>query len=162
MQNGFTYAYAPAAMMAWVTDSPTWANNRALSLEYRFLSSMQGSLAVGANLTNWTPEELATAKRMITLYKSMRATVQRGELYRLIEPIHGSEQSVTESVARDGHEAVVFAFLHSSMENYPYPRIFLRGLDHDAMYRVEAFSGQLAKDTPSEASGAYWEGGELT
>jgi alpha-galactosidase len=158
IQNGFTYAYAPATMMAWVTDSPTWANNRALSLEYRFLSSMQGSLAIGANLTKWTPQEVATAKRMITLYKGMRETVQRGKLYRLIEPTHASEQSVTESVARDGHEAVLFAFLHSSMESYPYPRIFLRGLDHDAMYRVEAFSGQLAKDTPTEASGAYWEG----
>ncbi len=44
MQDGFTYAYAPGVMMAWVTDSPTWVNQRTLSLEYRFLSSMQGSL----------------------------------------------------------------------------------------------------------------------
>jgi alpha-galactosidase len=35
IQNGFTYAYTPGVMMSWVTDSPTWANHRALSLEYR-------------------------------------------------------------------------------------------------------------------------------
>ena len=50
IQDGFTYAYTPAVMMAWVTDSPTWVNKRTLSLEYRFLSSMQGSLGVGAGL----------------------------------------------------------------------------------------------------------------
>ena len=47
------YAYTPAVMMAWVTDSPTWVNQRTLSLEYRFLSSMQGSLGIGANLNKW-------------------------------------------------------------------------------------------------------------
>src|SRR5258707_5961546 len=53
MQDGFTYAYSPGVMMAWVTDSPTGVNQRTLSLEYRFLSSMQGALGIGANLNNW-------------------------------------------------------------------------------------------------------------
>ena len=156
IQNGFTYAYTPGVMMAWVTDSPTWVNNRTLSLEYRFLSSMQGSLGIGANLNKWTPEDFATAKKMVAQYKSIRQTVQRGSLYRLITPEHNSEQSVTESVSRDGKQAVTFAFLHSSDELYPYPRIYLRGLDANAIYRISAFDGKLAKDTPSSASGAYW------
>ncbi len=51
MQDGFTYAYTPQIMMAWVTDSPHWLNNkRTTSLAYRMLSSMQGSLGIGANL----------------------------------------------------------------------------------------------------------------
>ncbi|WP_396126795.1 alpha-galactosidase [Acidicapsa ligni] len=156
IQNGFTYAYSPGVMMAWVTDSPSWANQRALSLEYRFLSSMQGSLGIGANLNKWAPEDFATARKMIAQYKTIRETVQRGELYRLIAPEHGSEQSVTESVARDGHEAVVFAFLHSSNELYPYPRLHLRGLDPDTQYRINVLDGRLASDTPEHASGAYW------
>ena len=36
IQNGFTYAYTPGVMMAWVTDSPGWMNDRSTSLEYRF------------------------------------------------------------------------------------------------------------------------------
>jgi alpha-galactosidase len=143
-------------MMAWVTDSPTWVNQRTLSLEYRFLSSMQGSLGIGANLNKWTPEDFATAKKMIAQYKSIRETVQRGALYRLITPEHNSEQSVTESVSRDGHQAVVFAFLHSSSELYPFPRIYLHGLDANTMYRMAALDGKLADNTPAEASGAYW------
>src|SRR5579863_410379 len=36
MQDGFTYAYTPQIMMAWVTDSPHWLNNkRATCLAYR-------------------------------------------------------------------------------------------------------------------------------
>jgi alpha-galactosidase len=156
IQNGFTYAYTPGVMMAWVTDSPTWVNQRTLSLEYRFLSSMQGSLGIGANLNKWTPEDFATAKKMVAQYKSIRETVQRGSLYRLITPDNNSEQSVTESVSRDGKQAVTFAFLHSSRERYPYPRLYLRGLDAKANYRITALDGKLAKDTPDSASGAYW------
>jgi alpha-galactosidase len=156
IQNGFTYAYTPGAMMAWVTDSPTWVNQRSLSLEYRFLSSMQGSLGIGANLNKWTPEDSAKAKQMIAEYKQIRETVQRGALYRLISPEQNSEQSVTETVSRDGRQAVTFAFLHSSQELYPFPRLFLRGLQPDAVYSVKAFAGRLAEDTPTQASGAYW------
>jgi alpha-galactosidase len=156
IQNGFTYAYAPGVMMAWVTDSPTWVNHRTLSLEYRFLSAMQGSLGVGANLNHWSPEELAKAKKMVAEYKGIRETVQRGALYRLIPPEHNSEQSVTETVSRDGRQVVAFAFLHSSQELYPYPRILLRGLDPNGRYRASAFAGKLAADTPSSASGSYW------
>ncbi len=156
IQNGFTYAYTPAIMMAWVTDSPTWVNYRNLSLEYRFLSSMQGSLGIGANLNKWSPEEFTKANAMVAQYKKIRETVQRGSLYRILSPENGSEQSVTETVARDGHQAVAFAFLHSSKELYPFPRIFLEGLQDNAMYRLEAFAGKLAPDTPTRASGAYW------
>jgi alpha-galactosidase len=156
IQNGFSYAYAPGTMMAWVTDSPTWVNNRTLSLEYRFLSSMQGSLGIGANLNKWGQTELDKARQMIAQYKQIRETVQRGELYRLITPEHGSEQSVTETVSRDGKQVVIFAFLHSSTELFPFPRLFLQGLDEHAIYKITSFAGNFDRNTPKEASGAYW------
>jgi alpha-galactosidase len=156
IQDGFTYAYSPAVMTAWVTDSPTWLNQRTLSLEYRFLSSMQGSLGIGANLNNWKPEDFATAKKMVAQYKQIREIVQRGSLYRLISPQNGSEQSVTETVSRDQERAVTFAFLHSSRMLYPFPRIYLRGLKPDSMYRIAALDGKISADTPAIASGAFW------
>ena len=156
IQNGFTYAYSPGTMMAWVTDSPTWVNNRSLTLEYRFLSSMQGSLGIGANLNKWSSEDLAKATAMIADYKAIRETVERGDLYRLIPPEHGSEQSVTETVARNGEQAVVFAFLHSSTELFPFPRLFLKGLDEDTDYTIHVIAGRVDSETPTHASGAYW------
>ena len=156
IQNGFTYAYSPGLMMAWVTDSPNWMNHRTTSLEYRFLSSMQGSLGIGANLNKWTPEDFATAKTMVAQYKQLRATVQDGALYRLISPLGGSEYSATESESRDGKEIAVFAFLHSSQEGDSYPRLYLRGLDAETEYTIHAPEGKLDPDTPARASGDYW------
>jgi alpha-galactosidase len=156
IQDGFTHAYTPGVMMAWVTDSPNWLNARSTSLEYRFLSAMQGSLGLGANLTHWSEQDFASARRFVAEYKKIRATVQRGRLYRLISPRNGSEHSATESVSSDGAQAVLFAFLHSSTQGSTYPRIQLRGLDADARYRIRMFSGKAQADTPEEASGAYW------
>jgi alpha-galactosidase len=156
IQDGFTYAYAPGVMMAWVTDSSSWVNQRTLSLEYRFLSSMQGSLGIGANLNNWKPGDFATAKMMVEQYKQIREIVQHGSLYRLISPQNGSEHSVTESVSNDQDSAVIFAFLHSSQMLYPFPRIYFRGLKPDTMYRIAALDGKLSVNTPEVASGSFW------
>jgi alpha-galactosidase len=156
IQNGFTYAYSPGVMMAWVTDSPTWVNSRSLSLEYRFLSSMQGSLGIGADLDKWTSEDLGEARQMVAAYKSIRETVQRGSLYRLMTPENNSEQSVTETVSRDSKQAVVFAFLHSSHELYPFPLVQLRGLGENATYNLSMIAGAVGDGTPTTASGSYW------
>ena len=156
IQNGFTYPFAPAIMMAWVTDSPNWMNGRETSLPYRFLSAMQGSLGIGADLNKWTPQDVASAMKLVAEYKRIRATVQQGSLYRLISPADGSEYSATESVAADGSQAVLFAFLHSSQMGHAFPRIYLRGLNPRDSYRLQMIEGTPDRATPATASGAYW------
>jgi alpha-galactosidase len=59
-------------------------------------------------------------------------------------------------VARDGHEAAVFAFLHSSQEGQPFPRLYMRGLDPDAVYSIHEQTEKLEDATPQRASGDYW------
>jgi alpha-galactosidase len=156
IQNGFTYAYSPGLMMAWVTDSGNSPGRPAFSLPFRFLSSMQGGLGIGANLNKYSPEDLAVAKRLIADYKSIRESVQRGALYRIIPPENGARQSATEYVARDGSQAVVFAFQLSSSEGYPFPTLKLGGLDENAQYKLSSFEGRAMNGTPDVASGAYW------
>lgn len=156
IQDGFTYPFTPAVMMAWVTDSPNWLNHRETSLTYRFLSAMQGSLGIGADLNKWTPEDVASAKKLVAEYKRIRATVQQGSLYRLVSPANGGEYSATESVAADGSQAVLFAFLHSSQMGHAFPRIYLRGLNPRDSYRLQMIEGTTERSTPATASGAYW------
>lgn len=158
IQDGFTYAFTPGIMMAWVTDSPSWMDNRSTSLIYRFLSAMQGGLGIGANLNKWTPEEFAAAKLLVSQYKLIRRTVQQGSLYRLISPLNGSNYSVTESVSTNRSQAVAFAFLHSSQMGHPFPRIYLRGLDPGSIYQFHMLDGKASADTPASASGEYWMG----
>ena len=51
---------------------------------------------------------------------------------------------------------MVFAFLHSQQMGYPFPTLYLQGLQPDTVYRASALSGTLSKDTPAQASGAFW------
>ena len=156
IQEGFTNAYAPGIMMAWVTDVPSFTDNRSVSLPYRFLVAMQGGLGIGSNLNKWSSDDFATAIRMVAQYKSIRHTIQRGELYRLVTSFNRAEHSAVETVSTDKKQAVIFAYLHSSSDGYAYPRIYLQGLNSTAIYSARQIEGQLATDTPSSASGDYW------
>ncbi len=157
MQDGFSYAYTPQVMMAWVTDSPHWLNNkRATTLAYRMLSSMQGSLGIGANLDHWSAEDFATAKRLIAAYHSVQKTVVRGDLYRLISPRDNSEFSATQTVSPDKNQSVVFAFANSTQKGRGFPLLQLQGLDLAAEYKLSWIEGKAAAGTPETASGAWW------
>ena len=155
-QDGFSYAYTPQVMMAWVTDSPHWLNKRSTSLSYRMLSSMQGSLGIGANIAKWSDDEAATAKRLIAAYHQVQPTIVQGDLYRLISPRNGSEFSATQTVNRDKSQSVVFAFVHSTQEGRLFPRLKLKGLDPAATYALTPIEGKARPETPATASGAWW------
>ena len=155
-QDGFTYAYTPQIMMAWVTDSPHWLNKRTTSLSYRMLSSMQGSLGIGANIANWTPEEAALVKRLIAAYHQVQPTIVQGALYRLISPQDGSEFSATQTVRADKGQSVVFAFIHSTQKGHMFPTLKLKGLDPAAEYALSPIEGKARAGTPTVASGAWW------
>jgi len=141
IQEGFSMAYAPKIMSAWVTDVPNM-NNRSTPLQFRFLVAMQGALGIGANLNKWSAEDFDLAARMVTYYKSIRETVQHGNLYRLYSPRQG-ELTANQYVSEDGKQAVLFAFLHSEQFVRPTPTICLRGLEESARYRVKTIDNKL-------------------
>jgi alpha-galactosidase len=152
IQEGFTQAYAPKIMSAWVTDVPNM-NGRSTPLQFRFLVAMQGALGIGANLNRWSNDDSALATRMIAVYKRIRNTVQLGNLYRLLSP-RTNDVSANEYVSQDGRQAVLFAYRHSQEFSTAAPAIRLRGLDASALYRVEPVAGRL-QDSETEVSGAW-------
>lgn len=135
IQNGFTHAYTPEMMAAWVTDVPNFLDRRTVPLQFRFVVAMQGALGVGNNLNKMTASELTEAATLIEFYKTVRTTVQHGKLYRLQQPEHG-EATTVEYVAEDGSQAVLFTYLHSQQYGMAQPEIQLQGLDPHATYRV--------------------------
>jgi alpha-galactosidase len=142
IQDGFTHAYAPQIMVAWVTDVPNY-NSRSTPLQFRFLTAMQGALGVGANLNKFSENELAESRSLIALYKTIRPTIAHGRLYRLTEPAppnpaaDAAQPSNVEYVAQDGSQAVVLAYLHSQRFGLSYPAVVLRGLDPNATYTIK-------------------------
>jgi alpha-galactosidase len=152
IQEGFSFAYAPKIMSAWVTDVPN-LNRRSTPLKFRFLVAMQGSLGIGANLDRWTEAEMSQAASLVAYYKSVRAAVQMGNLYRLLSPRRGGV-TANEYVSADGRQAVLFAFRHSQQLLRPAPTLYLEGLDDRAMYRIRPLDDKLA-ESQREVSGAY-------
>lgn len=153
IQYGFTEAYSPHIMIAWVTDVPNDINGRITPLPFRLLVAMTGSLGVGGNLNKWTGDDISVSTKMISFYKRIRRTVQDGELYRLASPIE-SDFSATQYVSPDSKQVVVFAFLHSQQFGRDMPLVHLRGLAEDAMYKVNTIDDKL-EDRTDRVSGAY-------
>ena len=156
IQDGFTYAYTPQIMMAWVTDSPHWLNSRNTSLQYRLLSSMQGSLGIGADITKWSADQMNVARRLIAAYHDVQPTIVQGALYRLLSPRNGSEFSATQTVNEQKSQSVIFAFIHSTQEGRGFPVLKLKGLEPTAQYTLTKIEGEVSQGTPEVASGAYW------
>ena len=167
LQNGFSHAYAPQMMVAWVTDVPNY-NGRSTPLEFRFLVAMQGALGIGNNLNKLTPAELAQEKELIAFYKTVRTTVQHGRLYRLLSPLTGdaanptpSESSAVQYTAsaadRAGAQTVVLAYLRSQQLGMAFPILHLQGLDANATYRIRPLRAGFYSG-PETASGSVLMG----
>jgi alpha-galactosidase len=134
IQEGFSYPYMPRVMMCWVTDCPNFLTQRTVPLRYRFHVAMAGSLGIGGDLSRWTPQELEEARGFIATYKRVRSTIQNGLLYRLRSPRTGNV-TASQYLARDGSEAVVFAWGHSRQFGETQLSLPLRGLEEEAYYR---------------------------
>jgi alpha-galactosidase len=154
IQNGFTQAYAPELMMAWVTDVPNFADHRVVPLSFRFLVAMTGSLGIGGNLNHWTDAEMATATQLVAFYKTVRTTVQQGSLYRLMANPDAPGHWATEYVSQDGAQAVLFGFLHSQQFGEPFPVVRLAGLDPAALYQVKPLDASKTPGMAAEMSGS--------
>lgn len=154
IQSGYLNMLPANTMVSWVTDD-NW-HHSPLSMNYRFSVSMQGVLGVGGNITKWSEDDLKTARRMISLYKQLRPTIQQGDVYQLLSPIN-SNRIATQYVSQDGHESVLFMYsLEDDMAgSRPQERetrtLHLQGLDPYATYTLKGsvrgdFTGQALMD----------------
>jgi alpha-galactosidase len=135
IQEGYSMAYPAKAMMCWVADPGLWARNRQPPLSYRFHSAMMGSLGIGANLLDWSEEEMQEAGRLVEHYKEIRDVIQEGDQYRLLSPREG-ETTAVQYVSENRRASVIFVLRNPHQFLDPTPRIYPRGLEENSLYRV--------------------------
>ncbi|MCL6456461.1 MAG: alpha-galactosidase [Gorillibacterium sp.] len=140
IQEGFSYTYAPKMMTCWVTETPTGMNRRDVSLQYRFHSAMMGSLGIGANLNEWSDEQIEQSAEFIRQYKQIRPLVQAGSQFRL-SALKQKGLTAVQYVHANGSESVLFAFLHSQKLGELLPRLCLQGLQSDKQYVIDQLPG---------------------
>jgi alpha-galactosidase len=159
IQHGYSMAYSPRAMMAWVTHLPNWATDRQASLRFRFHVAMAGGLGIGEALNKMSEAQLAECASWIGIYKDIRQTVQYGSQYRILPPEPGKPTAV-QYVAADASESIVFTYWPLRRWGDNARDIKLGGLDPEALYRCERIEDPDTNfediNHQRELSGAAW------
>lgn len=164
IQEGFSYAYSPGVLMGRV--SAQFSKEKKLNvrentpLEFSFIVAMMGSLGISLDPDILTDDQVSKARNLVDFYKSIRETVQRGDLYRLSSP-RKSNITVNQFISEDGGQSVVFAIMprqdffsqHSGF-NQPF---YLRGLDTNALYQIKPMHKEKLVENVEKVSGSYLE-----
>ena len=114
---------------------------------------MGGEFCLCTDLRNWPQADLDFAKTMVDYYKTIRRTLQEGDLYRLASLREG-DTAASEYVAPDGKQAVLFAFRHSQQFHLRAPTLYLHGLDENALYCLKPIDDKMV-ETQRVLSGSY-------
>lgn len=133
IQEGFSHAYTPKVMMGWVTD---WGGKGLYPLEYRFHSSMMGSLGIGADLNKFSEKDFEIAKNQVQLYKEIREIVQEGYQYRL-SSVANERYFAVQYLNEEKSEGVII-YLRNPRRFGLFDRVNLKlkGLENHALYTI--------------------------
>lgn len=134
IQRGFSLLYPHKCMRAWVTDA---GGQHRCSDAFRFNTSMQGALSIGSDLLKKDDATLAGYREHIALYKSIRDTIQFGDIYRLSD-YDNDGIFIVQYVNKARDESVVFfSSAVTSLFNQQIKEFRLKGLDTDAEYSFD-------------------------
>ncbi len=160
IQWGEQMFYPACAMACHVTAVPSHQTGRVTPLKFRFDVAMSGRLGFELHPANMTPEEIRFAKIAVADYKSIRSTVQLGNLYRLVSP-YGNDHAALMYSDDSMENAVVFVWgLNRRIcGDYP-PPIKLAGVDPAKRYSIREINKNGEK-SHSDLDGAVVGGDAL-
>lgn len=141
MQYSYSYGYPQSVVGAHVSASPNHQTLRSTSLDTRFNVAAMGLLGYELNLGDLGSADKDIIKKHIAFYKKYRAVFQFGDSYRLCSGEHGKYSLMY--VSPDKETAVCIYFTREGITNGPLEKIKFKGLDPDAIYKVENLETQL-------------------
>ena len=144
IQEGTSLVYPTIAMGSHVSAVPNHQVHRITPLSTRGIVAMAGSFGYELDVTKMTDEEKNEVKKQVEFYKSIRQTVQFGDLYRLKSPFTSNEVSWM-TLSKDKNFAIVsYVKQFAEVNNIP-GRLKLKALDENSLYEIietkEVFGG---------------------
>ena len=134
IQYGYSRAHSPRVMVNWVTDVPNEQTGRSAPLEFRFHVAMQGVLGIGGNISQWSDDERAEARRLIAEYKEIRPLVQHGRQFWLRAPSAIGACGV-EYVSPSADRVALLLYQVRGLRGQGARRLRLQGLLPERRYR---------------------------
>lgn len=136
IQYGLSLCYPLQTMSNHVSVCPNHQTGRMTPFHSRGAVAMLGCLGYELNVATASDEERAEIKAQVDFYRRNAELILTGDLYRLLSPFDDGafcEQVVSEDKSRS--LAVYMRPLNTP--NLPIRKIKLRGLDEQALYRIE-------------------------
>lgn len=166
IQHGTSFGYPISAMGAHVSACPNHQTGRSTPLWTRAVVAMSGTFGYELDLGKLSDEECAQVKEQIQTFKELYDVIQNGRYYRLsapaLQPRYTAWQSVTDT------EALVSVVVTHTEGNARPLHLCLRGLEADALYRVESLKIYGTTVTPENGAargdrtaGAVYSGSTL-
>ncbi len=137
IQYGTSLAYPVSSMGAHVSAVPNHQTGRMTDLKLRTAVACFGTFGYELDPRQLTEEEKDQIRLDIATYKEVvQDLVAYGDFYRLANPFT-SEYCAWSLVAKDKKSALVAFYTRHSEAVGPWPRIKIRGLKDDYLYKVE-------------------------
>ena len=144
IQHGTSIVMPPSTMGAHVSAVPNHQVGRTTPLGTRGDIAMAGQLGYELDLEKLTDDEMDEIKAQIQSYKSIRETIHKGEMYRLLSPFEGNA-SAWEYVS-ENRVIVIYCITRSQIDGGRVS-VKLVGLDANKTY--------INKDSGSSYGGDY-------
>ncbi len=148
IQAGTALMYPLSAIDANISIVPNHQTGRVTPFSTRGDVAMCGTFGYQLDITKLTDEELASIPGQVEAYHRLNPLITSGDYYRLHDLFIQDDWDAWMVVSKDRGEALVtYVRILSRGGDGIYSRIRLKGLEPDAMYRIDGtdqiLSGQL-------------------
>lgn len=138
IQWGTSLFFPSNAMAQHIGGAPYWnTGGRVIPIKFRCDVAMSGRLGIELQPKHMNDEEKLQCTTCFADYKTLRNTIQTGNLYRLVSPYNRKGIASLMYVDDSRRQAVLFAYKVDNYYSMPVPRFRLQGLDPDATYTVK-------------------------
>ena len=136
IQWGTSLFFPAEAMACHVSASPNHQTGRLIPLKYRIDVAMSGRLGFELQPSKLSEKEREICKNAVADYKTIRETVQCGDLYRLMSPFDKKGVASLMYCSPDKTQAAFFWWRTEFFRGEHPPRVHLEGLDPEMNYRI--------------------------
>lgn len=144
IQYGTSFAYPVSMLESHVSICPNHQTGRVIPLHTRGIVAMDGILGYELDSTKLSPEEKAVCREQIRDYKKNYSLITEGDYYRLTSPYENPYFTAWQHVSRDKKKSLVSLVLTDKESNDAQRYLKLRGLEAEAMYKIEGKKGQYS------------------
>ncbi|MDO8683685.1 MAG: alpha-galactosidase [Armatimonadota bacterium] len=138
-----SYPFPPSMLEAYIRNK---VGDSVANFRYMLRSAMLGWCTIMTDMSKWTPEERAAAKREFAIYKDkLRPFIASGNVYHVLPRPDGKNWDGMQYADQKGDKGVLYVFRPQSEKDTQ--AVILRGLNPKKRYAIEATDGS--------ASGTY-------